>query len=218
MSDLTCPKCSGPRDVNALYCPFCGVVFSRYEAEAAAATEAPNVNQVEAPPLPEVENAPEEEVEGLYDPSLYEQSDNPYEPPSATVAPQGRMDYGSGQVLAQRGTRLAARILDGLIAFAIMMIGMIPIMLVDDPEGSEGFLIVGGLFMTVGFPALLVINLRLLHEHGQDARQEGAQHPHRSHDRGERRPRTANRPALAADHPAEARFPSSAASSAWSTP
>lgn len=51
MSSSACPKCQGPRDAKALYCPFCGVVFARYIENSLPAAAPPAAPKAEAPPL-----------------------------------------------------------------------------------------------------------------------------------------------------------------------
>jgi hypothetical protein len=36
METLTCPKCHGPREPQAVACPACGIVFGKYQAPVTA--------------------------------------------------------------------------------------------------------------------------------------------------------------------------------------
>lgn len=76
MTNTNCPKCQGPRDAKALYCPFCGTVFSRYvegSLTMAPVASAPLKREVESEPvifkpLPaQPRPAPEEEVGIVFD-------------------------------------------------------------------------------------------------------------------------------------------------------
>lgn len=90
---------------------------------------------------------------------------NPYAAPSARVE-----DIPSGElVLADRGTRLAAVIIDGMMfaAIGILAAVLIPALTAGNPEDNQALAVVVGLIMAVGMIGLLVVNLVLLHRYGQ---------------------------------------------------
>lgn len=81
---------------------------------------------------------------------------NPYAPP--TQAAYGYdADFGGEQVLAERGTRLVAQLIDG----AIMLVGILPMipalmMMADDPEKAFES---GMAFFSIGILAMLAIGI-----------------------------------------------------------
>lgn len=73
---LTCPKCTGPRDARALYCPFCGAIFNRLSGSPVpAAVPAPAYGLPAPGAAPALAATP------------VAQSLNPYQPPASSVAP-----------------------------------------------------------------------------------------------------------------------------------
>jgi uncharacterized RDD family membrane protein YckC len=61
---------------------------------------------------------------------------NPYAPPQAAV--QDVIDPAAGLVLADRGTRLGAAMLDGLIMMAMIYLPTIVSILIAAPAGAQG--------------------------------------------------------------------------------
>lgn len=92
-------------------------------------------------------------------------SHNPYAAPTARVqdAPTAELE------LADRGTRLAAAIVDGLLFAAIGVLAaiLIPAMAGDGQNVNELAMGLVGLVVVLGVLALLVVNLLLLHRYGQ---------------------------------------------------
>lgn len=127
MSSPNCPKCQGPRDSKALYCPFCGVVFSRYVPPPPAASVAASafaggelaLAPAAAPsifldpqPLPDRQTAQQQQT--VYGGSLAADAGwNPYASPQAAPSPYSIQSIPDYQ-LASRGSRLAAQMLNGL--------------------------------------------------------------------------------------------------------
>lgn len=151
-SSLSCPKCGGPRDAKALYCPFCGVIFSRYQPEGQPAPEVP-------PPPP----APVPAAASDF---------NPYQAPEAPVAGvRFTAQSDDDTILAARFTRLAAAILDGIIYMGPFFLAFALIM--ADPEMNEE--VVGFLFlMGMGwFLVAFVLNLVFLARDGQTMGKKG---------------------------------------------
>jgi uncharacterized RDD family membrane protein YckC len=89
---------------------------------------------------------------------------NPYAAPSARVVDM--VDEGD-QVLADRGTRLLAAIVDGLVigGFAIVMAILLPAMVKKGSSpGTTWFLL---LLFFGGILAIAIVNMVLLHRYGQ---------------------------------------------------
>jgi uncharacterized RDD family membrane protein YckC len=100
-------------------------------------------------------------------PNPYAAPVNPYAAPVARVE-----DYASETlVLADRGIRLVAVIVDALIMIAVAVILGIGISIVAPASGSSGpsdaALIAIGSLAGAAFLALLIVNLVLLHRYGQ---------------------------------------------------
>lgn len=150
MSDTTCPKCSGPREAKALYCPFCGVVFSRFEGGGAAAAPAP---------APRPAAAYAEPVEGFQAAPV-----NPYQAPSASVAPRYRPAPQPSQqaTLAGRWLRLGAQLVDGLV-FGVAVV--VAAFVVGTSRGADE----SAAYVAIGIAALpiMFVNLYLLGSRGQ---------------------------------------------------
>lgn len=89
----------------------------------------------------------------------------PFNPYSAPAAPVLQSDAVDTVVPASRWKRLGAYLLDAVAFFAVMF----PAILVDSFGRGEGnrFSTAVGLLMLGGLVALLVIDLILLHRHGQ---------------------------------------------------
>jgi uncharacterized RDD family membrane protein YckC len=89
---------------------------------------------------------------------------DPYAAPTAVVAEVAQGDM----VLADRGVRLAAAIVDGLIFFALLMAVAVLIPLaVEGKGGSETVAMAVGVAAMLGFFAVLGVNMLWLHRHGQ---------------------------------------------------
>lgn len=149
MSDSTCPKCSGPRDAKALYCPFCGAVFSRLEGGGASAASAPPPPSAYAEPGEEYQAAPV----------------NPYRAPSASVAPRYRPEPQPTRqqtTLAGRWIRLGAQMLDGLaLGLVVIVVAFAAGALKASDETAVYVVIIVAVLVILG------INLYLLAERGQ---------------------------------------------------
>lgn len=165
MSEDKCPKCQGPRDPNALYCAFCGVVYAKFLA-AAAASPAPAAG---APADPWVPPKPAADpwappppsnpwLPGSAEPPTGEAL-NPYAPPGSTYHPTWR-DERTGFELATRGSRLAAQLVNGFGAMVLFLIAALPGIVVDKPN----LVLVGVGFAAVGW---VLWNIQLLAANGQ---------------------------------------------------
>lgn len=141
-SSSACPKCQGPRDPKALYCPFCGVVFARFEAEARATDAAVPIATTQppappppgvAPPLAEPAGAPpgpplDEVYQGPLPDEVYQgpPPDEIYQgtpPPSATSAsPAARTPAPRGRAWDRdlRETPLTRHLLLSLLAAGLL--------------------------------------------------------------------------------------------------
>ncbi len=91
---------------------------------------------------------------------------NPYEAPHAWVEDQA----GSTYQLADRGTRLGARILDGLIYGASAMAGIAVILIAtvtqgNGPDSAAGLM--GGALILAGFLGVFIWELVWLQKYGQ---------------------------------------------------
>ncbi len=158
----SCPKCSGPRDRGALYCPFCGTIFSRYEDQPGSAGE-PAPGQV--PPEPA---APADDL------SPGAPAVNPYQAPQAPVAPRQESPQASRPTpaavepyeevaLARRFTRLAAQILDSIIFVSPVVIHIWSLNEAPGPDFANELLTKFAIyFLVIG-----AINLYFLGTNGQ---------------------------------------------------
>jgi uncharacterized RDD family membrane protein YckC len=148
-SSLSCPKCGGPRDAKALYCPFCGVVFSRYQPEGQAAPEDP-------PPPP----APVPAAASDF---------NPYQAPEAPVAGVLFTAQSDDEtILAARSARLVAAILDGVIYIGPFF--LLFALMAADPEMNEEV----GEFLRFGWlVTAFILNLYFLARDGQTMGKKG---------------------------------------------
>lgn len=92
---------------------------------------------------------------------------NPYAAPTARVSDVVTQE----QELADRGTRFAAAIVDGLLygGVAILMAILLPLMVGKNVDANTRSTIAGivGLVFVAGFLTLIIINCVLLHRHGQ---------------------------------------------------
>lgn len=90
---------------------------------------------------------------------------NPY------AAPQARVDDGLTDelVLADRGTRLVAAIIDGLAFGGIAFLAaiLIPMMAPQNGGGNEVAMGIIGVVMVLAFIAVVVVNCLWLHRYGQ---------------------------------------------------
>lgn len=152
---MICPSCN--REVPMSFrCRACGAdLRARSSAASGGAARPRPARNVPSPPGPV----------------------NPYASPE--VGQHSLSGVGSNpqeQVLAGRGARLAAALLDGLVAvaslapgFFIMFAGMPTARAqgVDDPVGSDLQMFVGVTILGVGLLALAIYQLRLLASQGQ---------------------------------------------------
>ena len=90
---------------------------------------------------------------------------NPY------AAPQARLDDGFSDelVLADRGTRLLAVLIDGLAFAGLGILGaiLIPALSPRGASGSDTAAAVVGVLMVLGMIAVIVVNCLWLHRYGQ---------------------------------------------------
>jgi uncharacterized RDD family membrane protein YckC len=92
--------------------------------------------------------------------------DNPYQAPRATVVRPERSSVGS-EVLASRGSRLAASLIDGLAVLVLLLPALAAVFFVD---GSSGLTMVGGGFAALSIIAVLgfaIYQLSMVVNHGQ---------------------------------------------------
>lgn len=93
---------------------------------------------------------------------------NPYAPPTpgADQSPQAQL-YGTGEdhILAGRGTRLAAALIDGALALGSALPGIILMAALSD--GSDDSLIAGGLVAVLGLLAFGIYQIYLISTSGQ---------------------------------------------------
>lgn len=172
MSSLECPKCQGPREAKALYCAFCGVIFSRYSAAAAAASAPPSLPALTpllaaAGALPLQPSMAPQPAETVY-PGPPPAEWNPYSGPRSPLPGQPRPDAMASLELATRSSRLAAQILNGLALTGLVLLFGLPgiVMLALNPQdGASNLVMLAGLF--VGALFWLVTNLRQLAQTGQ---------------------------------------------------
>lgn len=149
----TCPKCGFERAPGATECPACGIIYARFDPERATHRR-----------LAAAQSAPGEQ---LYDPTLPTAGLDPYRAPSAIL--RGRAAATPATEPARRFTRLAAQILDSLIALVVLFLPLGPLLVFTDPETVEfqawQAICLGG--FALAFIALLVVNLYFLHRDGQ---------------------------------------------------
>ena len=93
-------------------------------------------------------------------------ADNPY------AAPLARVDdvLPAELTLADRGTRLGAALLDGLVGLIFLLPALVLIPFMERGSGQEPNPVLAGamgLLMVAGLIALLVVNLMWLHKYGQ---------------------------------------------------
>lgn len=96
---------------------------------------------------------------------------NPYAPPRAAVADVGTVD-ASVIELAERGTRLVAAILDGIIVAAMVYLPLFfALSAVDGPDAASGgasvVAVIGGGLTLVGFVAWCWLTIKYVIENGQ---------------------------------------------------
>lgn len=89
---------------------------------------------------------------------------NPYAPPQAAV--QDIVDPAAGVLLAERGTRLGASLLDGLIFMLMVYAPMVAMALMADEAGESAFVLAMGL-AGIGFLVYVAINIRFMIANGQ---------------------------------------------------
>ena len=97
---------------------------------------------------------------------------NPYAPPQAAV--RDIVDPWATMVLADRGSRLGAALLDTLVFFGMvyvpMLIGILPAMLIDPANQDSAATLTGGaalLFGFIGFVVWLWLTIRYVKRNGQ---------------------------------------------------
>jgi uncharacterized RDD family membrane protein YckC len=169
MAEDSCPKCQGPRDAKALYCPFCGVVYSRFIAGAAIPPPPP----VPAPAAdlwaPRAAPAPVEERSVAPEPIAWELGQqiggfNPYRAPNAPLL-QDERRYQENR--ATRGERLRAQMVNGFVVaggmFALMLLGIA----LGSAAESPNLALVGVALGSLWALGWMIYNVRLLAEHGQ---------------------------------------------------
>ncbi|HRC85697.1 MAG TPA: RDD family protein [Thermoanaerobaculia bacterium] len=166
MEVTSCPKCGFAVEAGIQECPACGVIFARYRARPADPDEPPPPPPPGAFPGAADGRTPEEIAADLA--TLRGEPFNPYRAPTARVAD---MPFGGEQVQAERGTRLVAILLDGLIYVGAMMIFLIPgfILLAASAKRQDpgvGFIVLAAL-AAVAMLGLLIYNLSLLASNGQ---------------------------------------------------
>lgn len=90
---------------------------------------------------------------------------DPYAAPTAMVADVVQGDL----VLADRGVRLVAAIVDGLIYFALIMAVavLLPMAMEGGGGGGEAVAMAVGIAATLGFFAVVGVNIYWLHQFGQ---------------------------------------------------
>jgi uncharacterized RDD family membrane protein YckC len=95
---------------------------------------------------------------------------NPYAPPTpgADQSPQPHL-YSTGEdhILAGRGTRLAAALIDGALALGSALPGIILLAALSSGSGGDDGLIVGGAVAVVGLLALGIYQIYLISTTGQ---------------------------------------------------
>lgn len=150
----SCPKCGFAREPQSLDCPVCGIVFARYRARPETSTALAGVPY--GMPAPEGGAAP---ADSLYDgPGV-----NPYAAPRASVSFRRELD---DQALASRGSRLAARFVDGIILVAIVL----PAVFLGGAASGANSETAGNVMlvlMGLGLLALGIVNLYFLSRDGQ---------------------------------------------------
>lgn len=171
MTDASCPKCGFARDPAAADCPACGIVYARYRPRSApgggGAARGPATTEASSTGGPAAGGG------DLYQGDLpagdvYRgegEATNPYGAPQALVLRPGRLVGTAEQSLAGRGSRLAARFVDGLILVAIVIV---PLLLGGglDPA-SKDIADAALLFMGLGMLSVGGVNLYLLGKSGQ---------------------------------------------------
>lgn len=143
MSSSNCPKCQGPRDAKALYCPFCGTVFARYVAAAESAPAVPQPApfapasgpEAASPPSPFLSPPPVPTSEAprsagtVYGGDLAPGTEagwNPYQGPRYEPTYNAKATRDDFE-LATRGSRLAAQMLNGFALMGVMLVCIVPI-------------------------------------------------------------------------------------------
>jgi uncharacterized RDD family membrane protein YckC len=149
----SCPKCGFAREPKSVDCPVCGIVFARYrpltETSEAMATAGYSGS---------AETANDDGSAAAGDRAI-----NPYAAPRAPVLLRREVDE---QALASRGSRLAARFVDGLILVGVVMpAAMLPGIVSGANQDMAGNLALA--FMFVALLALGIVNLVYLARDGQ---------------------------------------------------
>jgi uncharacterized RDD family membrane protein YckC len=90
---------------------------------------------------------------------------NPYAPPTAG-ADTGEAVYGYGedQILAARGTRLAAAMIDGMLYVGVLLPGIV---LMAAADGNDDGAILAAVVMGIAFFALAIYQMYLISTRGQ---------------------------------------------------
>jgi len=136
-----CPKCQGPRDAKALYCPFCGAVFERTILAPPVVTAAPP--------------APEPIVRAVVD---------PYRPPAVAgdlYDPEGSAGAQTGReaVIAPLGRRFGAWFLDEIFLGISFFVGLVLMVLagVRPLEAMEAGVAEGSLPMSIWMMMIVAV-------------------------------------------------------------
>lgn len=137
---LTCPKCGAARAPQDLECFACGIIYARY-----------NPDRVRPP-------APPSSDQGA---SLYD----PYRPPAAELSSPDAQEFSE---LATRGSRLAARFVDGLLYMA-PVVPLFVVMPSSNSVEAVGDEVVLGLsiLLLLGLAVIFFVNLYHLSKTGQ---------------------------------------------------
>jgi uncharacterized RDD family membrane protein YckC len=171
VTDQSCPKCGFAREAGALECPVCGIVYARYrgaEAGASAPASQQGLGVLQAA-LP----AAEADAEGGQEaPILFEQS----QPALAGAGYGVGGGAGSGALTldpvfvtvgapqARRLARLAARIVDGVILFAVVFFA---VLLAGRSGGFDFDSSAATVPGFMGLAAVVAVNLYFLWRDGQ---------------------------------------------------
>ena len=163
--DSSCPKCGFSREVDAIDCPACGIVYARYSPPSSTLSTAPRATSAAPPPGAPPPLEPEgwsPLQESPPTPPGFVENSNPYAAPQALVVESGPVYQGNQLPQAGRLTRLAARMLDGLIVGAVGVFAALVI-----PSVGESGQLFGGLLFVGFLLGIIIYNLVLLDRAGQ---------------------------------------------------
>lgn len=174
MAEVSCPKCQGPRDAKALYCPFCGVVYSRFVAAAAMPPPPPPVPvsapaEIWAPRPPAPMSGPAEERSTAPEPIGWEPGQhiggfNPYRAPNAPLLQDERREFDER---ATRWERLKAQLVNGFVLAGGMFLALMLGVALSSATENTALVMVGLGVATIWGIGVAIYNVRLLTEHGQ---------------------------------------------------